>query len=172
MEMLDKVKVKASICGIELDFDGQLTPDNSSAIQNFFNSQSNGNVWNNIYFGKTTVSFAENSKKSNAGISYNQTLSIKFPSKDTNRSNRLELFKFVKFIKIIFTDASEIIIGRNDYFQNTPPSVAINSTDKFSTVTFSVSSIFSAGYLTSNTGSSDWLDDLLPHDIPITFINI
>lgn len=173
MAIFDKVKGNPQICGVELDFDGQLTPEKSNAIQNFYNSSSIGAEWNASYFGKTTVSFSETSKNSNAGVSYNQSLSIKFPSNDNSRSERLETFKFVKFVKIKFTNNTQLVIGRNDYFQNTPPTVTINSDNKFSIITFNVVSIFSAGFLTSETGDiSDWINDLLPHDIPITFINI
>ena len=173
MELLDKVKVNPEICHISLDFDGGLNADYSKAAQNFYNSKENGNNWNKTHFGKTTVSFQEDSKTSDAGESFTQTLSIKFPSNDDHRSDRIAFFKFVKFIKLDLTNGAQMVLGRNDYFQNKTPKVTTRSTHKFTTVTFVIESIFAAGFVLAGDGSvTDYLNELLPHDIPITFINI
>ena len=172
METLEKVKPIPQICGVELDFNGELIPENSKLTQNFFNSKSSNNNWNDTYFGKKTVSFRETSKKTKPGLSYQQTFKIKFPSNDESRSDRLELFTKVKFIKINFDNDTSAVLGRNDFFQNKLPEVKIESTEKITTVTFTTKSIFSIGFVDALDANSEWFNDLLPHDIPITFINI
>mgnify|MGYP003627270690 CR=1 FL=1 len=174
MELLEKVKVNPNICGISLDFAGELTPENSQALQNFYNSVASNNVWNDSYFGKKTVSFSEVSKTSRSGIQHTQTLRIKFPSNDARRSDRLQLFTKVKFVKMLLDNGTSLIIGRNDFFQNKRPEVSISSSEKISTITFTTKSIFTTGFYnaTNNGGANDYIDDLLPHDIPITFLNI
>ncbi|WP_372744301.1 hypothetical protein [Lutibacter sp.] len=173
MEIIDRVAFNPDVCAVELDFEGKLTPEYAKIAQNFFNSRENGNVWKPTYFGKKTISFSETSKKSTAGTSYNQTITITFPSNDLLRSDRLELFKMVKFIKLVLTNGAKLVIGRNDFFQNSPPKVKTESNLKITTVTFSTESIFHSGFVrNADDDIADLIDDLLPHDIPITFINI
>lgn len=171
MELLNKVTVNPNICGIELDFNGELSPDNSEVLKSFYNSVGSNSVWNNSYFGKKTVRFSETSKKHKAGIYYTQSLMIKVPSNDANRSERLNLFTKTKNIKVNLDNNSSLVLGRNDIFQNKRPNVTVSSSEKMTTLTFATTSIFSAGFYNSDA-ESNVTNDLLPHDIPITFINI
>lgn len=170
MELIDKVSVNPIICGIELDFSGQLDPQNATGFQQFYDSKGNLLTWEEIYFGKKTVTFRETSKESKEGTSYTQKLTIKFPSNDKNRSKRIELIKKVKFIKLILDTGEKMVIGRNDFFQNKRPQVIISSNVAQTTVSFTAQSIFPIGFVTEI--SADLLSTLLPADIPITFINI
>ncbi len=173
MEILEKVKINPNICGIQLDFAGELSPEHSNTIQNFYNSTGVGNVWNDSYFGKKTVSFRENSKNSKSGISFEQQLVIKFPGNDSSRSDRIAIFTKVKFVKLILSNGTNFVIGRNDFFQNKRPKIKFNSDEKMVSVTFTTKSIFPIGFVDAvDNGSNDPFNDLLPHDIPITFINI
>ena len=172
MSIFQKIKINPQICGIELDFNGELSPENSKATQNFYNSAGVDNNWNTTYFGKKTVSFSETSKTSRAGTSFKQTLKIKFPSNDSSRSDRIALIEKVKFIKLILTNDTNLVLGRNDFFQNKSPEVKISSTEKITTITFTTKSIFSIGFIDALGEDASAFSDLLPHDIPITFINI
>jgi hypothetical protein len=173
MEILEKVRVNPNICRIQLDFAGALSPEAASSIQNFYNSRGVDNIWNDAYFGKKRVSFRETSKSSKSGLSFTQVLEIKFPSNDSNRSDRISLFEKVKYVKLILDNGNTMVIGRNDYFQNKLPDVSITSDEMITTVKFETKSIFSIGFVdAAGAGTNDFFNDLLPHDIPITFINI
>jgi hypothetical protein len=172
MQILEKVTVNPYICGIEFDFTGQLTPLDSAEIQSFFSSKANQLTWKESYFGKKTVSFRETSKPDKkANTVYLQTLKIKFPSNDQNRSDRIYLFSKIKFIRIILNNSASLVIGRNDFFQNKRPVVKITSDEKMTIVTFTTKSIFPTGFA-EITDISEISDQLLPADVPLTFINI
>ncbi len=167
-ELLQKVSNEIlSICGIEFDFAGQLVPSFSEASQNFFDSANPNANWIDTYFSKSSLKFSEESKTEKAGIKYVQSLIWSFPNNDHNRSIRINELHKVKYIKLVLTDHSRIVLGRNDFFQNTPPSVRVVSNVNKTEVTFSVASIFPFGFLES-------LDQggFFPVDIPITFINL
>lgn len=173
MEILEKVKINPQICGIQLDFNGALSPQYAQSLQNFYNSSSSENVWNDAYFGKKRVSFRETSKKSRSGPSYVQTLEIRFPGNDKLRSDRIAFFHKVKYVKLILTNQTIMVLGRNDYFQNKLPEISVTSDEQMTTIKFETQSIFPVGFVDAAPGvSNDFFNDLLPHDIPITFINI
>lgn len=167
MELQEKVKSLPHVCGIELDFDGQLIPSAGEELINFYNSYPSNNEFVKAYFGLKTVRFKESSVDTRSGVYFNQGLVIQFPSNDVNRSSRLDLFKKVKFIKIKLTNNTEMVFGRNDYFQNKKPEVKIESDLNISKVTFSTKSIFPLGFLIVDMGAVGF-----PVDVPIDFINL
>lgn len=166
MELKDKVNSSPHICGIELDFSGELAPSYTNDFLKFYNSYENGNVFQETYFGKKTVRLKESSFHSREGYGFNQSLSIKFPSNDLNRALRIEMFKKVKFIKIKLSNGTDMVLGRNDYFQNKKPNVKIESDEKMTQIRFSTKSMASLGFLPSEGGAVGF-----PVDIPIDFIN-
>lgn len=169
MQVLEKVNNNPSICGIELDFTGELSPTFSQPYQNFFNSKANQLTWVNAYFGKRTVSFSETSKiDQNQNLYYIQTVSIKFPSNDAQRSERINVLSKVKFVKITLTNGSSLVIGRNDFFQNKKPKFQVTSDEKSTTVKYTSSSIFPTGFAELQD-ISQISDQLLPAGVPLTF---
>jgi len=171
MSVLEKVKINPQICGLELDFSGELYPEQSKTLQNFFNSKGNQLTWNNTYFGKTTIRFNETSKNTTSGLKFTQELSIKFPSNDGSRSDRIAIFRKVKFLRLLLSNNTSLVMGRNDYFQNKRPNLSFQSDITFTTVTFTTESIFAVGFV-EIVDISGIANQLFPADIPITFINI
>ncbi|MEI6865811.1 hypothetical protein [Flavicella sp.] len=171
MQLAEKVKDTPFIYGIELDFSGHLVPV-SSESGGFFNSKANQLTWEEIYFGRKTVSFKETTKTDKRGNTvFSQFLTIKFPSNDFNRANRLALFFQVRFLKILLTNKTSLVFGRNDFYQNKPPAVSISSSERMSSVSFESKSIFPTGFAEIQD-ISQVSDQLLPADLPLTFINL
>lgn len=172
MSLYEKVKSSLHVCGIELDFAGSLTPSSSEEFLNFYNSYENNNIFIDTYFGQKRVRFNETTTDTDPGTVYNQTLTIQFPSNDLNRALRLELFKKVKYIKIKLNNNSEMVMGRNDYYQNKKPSVKISSDLKISKVTFSTRSIAPLSYIQFDNSNFIIENLFFPLEMPIDFINV
>jgi hypothetical protein len=171
MQVLDKVVDKPFICKIELDFNGNLTALKGQQKNNFFNSEGNFYTWINAHFGKRTVSFKETSKETTAGDKFTQTLKIKFPSTDTNRSERIQLFKKAKFVNIHLSTGVNLVFGRNDYYQNRKPKITISSDHQFTSVTIKQTTMFPLGTL-EKQDTSAFINSLIPLYVPTSFINI
>lgn len=172
MNLLEKVKEIPFICGVYFDFTGELFPVNSKEKQNFYNSQANQFTWSESYFGKKTITFSETSKlDTNQNRYYTQTLKIKFPSTDAYRSDRLEIFGHVKFIRLSLTNNSDLVMGRNDVHQNKKPVCKASSNLKSTTITYTTKSIFPTGFA-EILDVTQISDQLLPADVPLTFTKL
>ena len=162
MELLDKVRVNPNICGIELAFRGQVTASSIPGWQQFYNSGMVGTDFAKTHIGLGSVSFGEESEESAAGTSYKQSVTIRFPSTDGNRSERIALVQKAIFIKLKLTNGKDLIIGRNDFVQNARPKIKTKTNIKTAEVEFQTVSIFPAGFI-SDTNSIG-----LPTLIPIS----
>jgi hypothetical protein len=149
MAILDRVKVNPNICGVELAFTGEVTAANIPEWQPFFNSMMVDVDFSKTYVGLGSVSFAEESEYSLAGNSYKQSVTIRFPSTDANRSERIELMQRVTFIKLKLTDGRDLIIGRNDYKQNARPKIKTKTNIKTAEAEFQTIAMFSAGFVSN-----------------------
>jgi hypothetical protein len=164
MELLDKVIVNPEICAVELAFAGGLLPSNIPEWQQFYNSQMVGTDFSKTHIGLGSVSFGEESQDSPSGTSYKQSVTIRFPSSDGNRSERLSLMQRVTFVKLKLTTGRDLVIGRNDIKQNARPRIKTETNIKTAEVKFETVSIFPAGFV-SNPGAFG-----LPTLIPLTLI--
>lgn len=162
MELLNKVKVSANICGVELAFVGDLLASSIPEWQQFYNSQMIATDFTKTHIGLGSVSFEEESVQSNAGTSYKQVLVIRFPVCDGNRAQRLELLQRVKFIKLKLTTGRDIVIGRNDFKQNARPRIKTQTNSKTAEAKFETVSISPSGYVANAAAYG------LPAFIPIT----
>lgn len=162
MELLNQVKVNPNICGVELAFTGTILASNIPSWQPFYNTAMIATDFSKTYIGLGSVSFAEESIESAAGTSYKQSITLRFPSSDGNRSERLALMQTVKFIKLKLTNGLDLVIGRNDYQQNAKPKIKIKTNVKTAEVEFETISMFPSGY----TAELDAFG--LPILIPIT----
>jgi hypothetical protein len=151
MELLDKVIVNPEICAVELAFAGGLLPSNIPDWQQFYNSQMVGTDFSKTHIGLGSVSFGEESQDSPSGTSYKQSVTIRFPSSDGNRSERLALMQRVTFVKLKLTTGLDVVIGRNDFFQNARPKIKIATNIKTAEVKFETVSIFPSGFGRLNT---------------------
>lgn len=147
MSIFEKVWDNSNICGIELAFNGDLLASNIPDWQPFFNSAMVDNDFKKIYFGFASVEFAEESTTSNAGTSYKQKVTIRFPSTDHDRAKRLDLIHRVKFLKIKLSNGKDIVIGRNDYKQNARPKISVKTNHKTAEAEFETVSIMPSGFV-------------------------
>lgn len=149
MGLLDRVNVNPNICGVELAFTGEMFPATIPDWQQFFNSSMVGLDFTKTYVGLGSVSFDEESEYSLAGTSYKQSVTIRFPATDGNRSERIALMNKVLFVKLKLTTGRDIVIGRNDYKQNARPKIKIKTNIKTAEVVFETVSIFPSGFVSS-----------------------
>ena len=163
MELLDKIEALPNICGIEITTIGKMIPTTIEGYEPFFNAIPSGADFKKTYTGKAAVSFREESVESNAGISYKQKLTIQFPVADKARAHRLTYMHQVKFIIIKLSTGKNLVIGRNDFEQNSKPKVTIKTDERLGQVIFNTLSISPTGYTPSfNEGG-------IPAIFPISF---
>ena len=147
MELLERVKVNPNICGVELGFTGELLAANIPDWQQFYNSSMLDIDFSKTYIGLGSVAFAEETDESAAGTSYKQSVTIRFPATDKNRSERIALMDKVRFIKLKLTNGLDLVIGRNDFEQNARPRINIKTNIKTAEAVFETVSIFPAGFV-------------------------
>lgn len=164
MELLDRVNINPNICGVELAFTGEITAANIPEWQPFYNSAMHDLDFSKTYVGLGSVSFGEESEDNPAGTLYKQSISIRFPSNDKNRSERLELMHKVKFVKLKLSNGRDLVIGRNDFFQNARPKIKTETNIKTAEVRIQTISIAPAGFVSSPGAFG------LPTLIPLTLI--
>jgi hypothetical protein len=149
MELLDRVNINPNICGVELAFNGELTAANIPDWQQFYNSTMIDTDFTKTYIGLGSVSFSEESQESAAGLSFKQSVTIRFPSSDGNRAQRIALISKACFIKLKLSSGRDLVLGRNDYKQNARPKIVIKTNVKTAEAVFETVSIFASGYVAS-----------------------
>jgi hypothetical protein len=164
MLLTDRVHISPHICGIEVDFSAQEFAAGNFDVQPFYNTNLSDANFKSIYYSIGSASFRESSNLSAQGTSYVQKVTLKFPSADKNRSQRLEQFRNVKFISVKLSNNLKILIGRNDFFQNSKPKVEVSSNEKVTTVEFTSVSIAPSGF-SENTVAYGF-----PYQLPISLI--
>lgn len=165
MSQLQKVSnTIISICGIEIATTGTVTPATTSGWQPFYNSIIKDADFTKIYFGLGSVSFAEQSGATSSGTVYKQKLEFRFPANDPYRSERIAFFEKLKFVKVLLSNETSFLIGRNDFLQNALPKIVVKSTSHITEVEIQTISIFATGFAASNSSFG------LPALIPFTLI--
>ena len=146
MLLTEKVNLGPHICGLEVDLAAKEFAAGNFNLQPFYNSNLSNSDFNKVYTSTGSIRFRENSNESGVGVSYTQQVTMKFPSNDENRSQRIESLRSIKFISIKLSDDKKILIGRNDFFQNTKPKFSLSSNEKVTQVQFTTQSIFPVGF--------------------------
>lgn len=162
MVLLEKVADNPFICGVEIAFNGELIPSDIPEWQPFFNSKMINTDFTKTHIGLGSVSFGEECSEGTGGTMYKQNITIRFPSTDGNRSERIALFQKAKFIKLKLTNGKDITIGRNDVQQNARPKIIIKTNIKTAEVQFETISIFPSGFVSNPNAFG------LPAYIPLT----
>lgn len=160
MEVLGRVRVNPNICSVELAFEGSISPSNIQGWQPFYNSMLSGTTFNPATIGYGSVAFAEESAETAAGISYKQSVSIRFPSTDEKRAERIALIMKARYLKVHLSNGKNFVIGRNDYTQNARPKIKVKTNQKTAEVEFETVSIFPTGYMANDR--SDNFIGLIP----------
>jgi hypothetical protein len=163
-ELLDKVTDNPFICGIEIAFNGDLLPSDIPELQSFYDSKVIATDFSPAHIGLGSVSFGEESSLGTGGTMWKQSVSIRFPSTDKNRSQRLALVSKARFIKLKLTDGKCLVIGRNDIKQNARPKIQVKTNIKTAEVQFETISIFPVGFVNGSKVVA------LPQLIPLILI--
>jgi hypothetical protein len=164
MLLSDRVLANPHICGLEVDFSAQALAAGNFNLQPFYNTDLTEALFEPVYTSVGSVAFSEQSNESASGISYAQTLTLKFPSMDQNRSQRLEALRRVKFVSLKLSNNEQLLFGRNDFFQNIRPRVSVSSNQKVTQVEVSTQSMFPIGFF-GNTAPYGFV-----YELPISFL--
>lgn len=147
MSVLKRVSENPTICGIELAFSGRLEPSAIAVFQPFYNSFLRDADFAAIHFGMGSVSFGEESTFSASGTFWKQVVTIRLPSTDAKRAERLELISKAKFLKLKLSNGLDLVIGRNDFNQNTKPKITVKTNIKIAEIEFTSLSIVPTGFV-------------------------
>lgn len=163
--LLDKVLSNVHACKIEISFTGQLLASNIAGWQPFYNSTFTHTNFQNIYATLSSIDFSEESTTGTAGTSWKQKATFTFPENDKYRSERIALIHTIKYLKFTFTNGLELVIGRNDFSQNTLPTVKNISNGQLCRIEIESQSIFPSGFVPSQNAFG------LPSFVPLRLIN-
>jgi hypothetical protein len=164
-DLFARVNSVPNICGIDLAFSGFMLPSFLDSYNRFFDAIPVGTNFQEVYFGKASVGFDEESDDTAAGPSYKQTVTIQFPTADTQRSLRLSMMHKVRFVRLKLNNGTALVIGRNDFEQNARPRIQSKTNERLGQVTFTTVSIFPTGY------SMPIPQGVLPQTFPVNLID-
>lgn len=149
MEILDRVISNSNICKVYLAFSGASQASILAGWQPFYNSTFQNSDFNKTYASLSSIDFEEASINSPAGTSYDQKVVFRFPKNDSHRAERIALMQKIKFVKLSFSNGLDLVVGRNDYNQNTAPRIKIKTNKKLCEVSVECKSIFPSGHTPS-----------------------
>jgi hypothetical protein len=164
MLLSERVLANPHICGLEVDFSALALAAGNFNLQPFYNTDLSDGNFQAVYSSVGSVSFSEQSNETDSGISYTQNLTIKLPSMDENRSQRLEALRRVRFINLKLSNGTNLLFGRNDFFQNIRPKINVSSNQKVTQVQFTTQSMFPLGFF-GNTAPYGFV-----YQTPISFL--
>lgn len=147
MSLHNRVTENPTICGLELAFNGHLEPSPIVGFQPFVNSFMRSTDFEPTNFGLGSVTFSEESDVKQAGVYWKQTLTIRLAATDASRATRLAMMTKVKFLKLKLSNGLDLVMGRNDFNQNTKPKIAIKTNIKLAEIEFTTFSIIPAGFV-------------------------
>jgi hypothetical protein len=164
MLISERVYSNPHICGIQLDVSAKEFAAGNLDTQPFYNTNITEGAFKEVYYSIGSARFSETSSESASGILYTQKVAIKFPSNDKYRSKRLEELRSAKFLAVKFSNNNKLILGRNDFFQNTRPKVTVSSNEKVTQVNFETVSVFPSGFF-ENTAAYGFV-----YELPVSFL--
>ncbi|HLV52168.1 MAG TPA: hypothetical protein VKY44_09465 [Flavobacterium sp.] len=163
MDYSKKVPSVPNICKVYFDFTGRslaLNPEepdfNDTVLSNGFIQET--------YFHKGSIQFSENSSETTAGVKYEQTINISFNSSDKDRIPRIQQLHTVKHIILKLTNGEQLLIGRNDYFQNKKPKTSTTNNHAKTIVEYYTESILPVSNYIGNVITG------LPEIIPLVLM--
>lgn len=162
-QILDRVVSNVHLCGVEVAFTGTSVASIIDGWQPFYNQTFENANFQKAYATLTSIEFTEESIVQNGNTAFKQKVQFRFPANDANRANRIQLLHKIKFIKAKITDGRDIVIGRNDVFQNTLPTIKSKANEQFCEIEVEAISMTSAGF-TPNPNRFG-----LPSFIPLSF---
>lgn len=146
--LLSKVKSNINLCKVEISFDdsGSTLPYSGNVWQKFYDTLSTS-VFYETYTSLVSINYQSEKEETPAGPGYKNKVTFRFPNSDEKRSERIALFEKIKYVKLTQNNGLVLFIGRNDFFQNSPPKIKINDTEQLCTVEITSLSISPVGYM-------------------------
>lgn len=164
IQYLEKLHSNIFLCGVEISLSGIPIPSNIDGWQPFHNYTITGAEFKKVFASISSIEFGEESFDTNAGTAYKLKVIFKFKNNDANRTLRSLIFTKVSFIKLKLTNSLDLVIGKNDWNQNTKPKFKMKSNHQFTEFEYEINTISPAGY-TPNPNSFQ-----LPSLIPLTLL--
>jgi hypothetical protein len=160
MSLLDRVTSNVHACEIQLAFQGDILPSTINGWQPFYNSFFQNANFEKAYAGLASINFSEESAMLNGNPYFIQKVNFRFPEHDQNRANRIALIHKIKFITLKYTSGRTLVIGKNDFFQNSKPNTKTSSDGQLCEVELNSSCISPSGF--TSTLDSYGLPILIP----------
>lgn len=164
MVPLDRVKSNVNCCGIALCFSGTTTASAIAGWQPFYN-ETTPTLFDKTYASISSIEFSEESLEVNGNDAWKIKVSFRFPSNDKYRAERLALMKKILYVQVLLNNGKILIVGRNDYFQNTKPKNKVKSNQQTTEVELEVLSMSPAGFTPASNAFG------LPTLIPLTLVD-
>lgn len=137
---------KVTVCGVNISFDAVLLPNQLPTWQLFYDSKIDSGNFIDTNSRNGGISFVEESQKSTAVTSYRQKITFRLLVSNPDKSIAIDLLHKTRAVKLILSNGKELIIGRNDFYQNTTPSVKTKNDHNICEVEIETQSIFSTGF--------------------------
>lgn len=147
------------ICGVRFSNDPEISLGTNP--NNFNDVQLAIGATQDVYASISSLQYVQTSQRNKPGQEYNQKFQFQFPNGDTLIANRIEEIMTARVLILSLTDGSNMVLGRNDYYQNTRPTITSTNNTRTTQITFSCNSIFPVGKYTTLVAS------LLPQFFPI-----
>jgi hypothetical protein len=140
---------QSTICKIEVSYENYFKVNTDVAYQPFYDADivNYYDVPEPVPATFSSMDFQEKSNPSNAGYSFEQNMSFRMVVHSKKRSQAVARLMQVKAAKIYKTDGSIYLIGRNDFFQNSPPKIEIKGNYKMIDFSMTCFSVASAGFV-------------------------
>lgn len=161
--LLDRVLSNVHACAIEIATQGNSLPSNIEGWQPFYNSIFVNADFQTCYASLQSIDFNEEGTSTASGPLYKQKLTWRFPENDQYRADRIAFIHKIKFVKFKFNNGTDLVFGRNDVDQNSPPNIKTSSDGQLCIVELETQSIFPSGF----TPNFDAFG--LPVFIPLSF---
>lgn len=155
----DKTNVTPFVCGVRFSEDA--TTFLGTNPSNFNDTGFIPGATEDIYTSISSLKYVQTSKRTKSGQAFNQKFQFQFPNGDAFIAQRIEDILKARILIIYLTDGSRMLLGRNDYYQNTRPSITTSNNTRITQITFECNSIFPAGKYDVLSGN------LLPQLFPI-----
>lgn len=163
MLLRDRVLSNIILCGVEIAFQATALPSTIEGWQPFYNNIFENTTFEKAYASVASINFDQEGASSNAGFSYKQRVTFRFPNSDGLSAERISLLEKIKYVKLKQNNGLDIVVGRNDFIQNTAPTIKIANDEQLCQVTIESLSISPSGY----TPTYDRFG--LPAFIPLSF---
>jgi len=142
----EKITDYPYICGVFFSFEEQISHVVGATLQqNFFDALPPAS-FEKVYVTKSKTGFQESFQNNASGGVYTQQVTISMPRSSYDRSEKIKKIIAARFIMLKLSNGRILVIGQNDYKQNTKIKASYIANEHLAQFQFTNRSIFPIGY--------------------------